>query len=581
MSAPRIYHFRIDRFRGIKDLSWHPASGVNIILGGGDVGKSTILDAIGLLLSPMNQTALADTDYHGRDIEAGFSIEAVVSLPPSTGISYQRKHSWPWQWNGTEAVVPSTDDDAAAEGDQVYRLRVRGAEHELFYEIAQPDGGTDIFPVSLRRSIGLVRLAGDDRNDRDLRLVQGSALERLLSDKGLRARLASGLAKTGVKDELLDPARELLKTLDRAFTDKSLPAGLDLAITGGQGFSVTALIGLTADRQGVQLPLASWGAGTRRMAALIIAEQNQGEAPITLVDEIERGLEPYRQRALMAKLQEGSAQVFVTTHSPYAIAAASTAALWYVDHESRIGPLDLAKTRNHRAKDPETFLARLTIVAEGVTECGFATALLERAVRGRLEDHGIHLADGAGHESTLGLLEALAAGGLSFGGFADNEHGKHPTRWSTLAGKLAALLFRWTTGCLEQNVIGALSDDMLEALLTDPAEVRTGQRLRTLAERLATGDEKGFATIKAKAGADLKATIIAATLGKVPPNKASEKKQYQAHERDWFKNGDGGRELAEKMFSLGAWPALKPQLMPFCNAVRKAVGLVEIQDLAP
>jgi hypothetical protein len=38
-----------------------------------------------------------------------------------------------------------------------------------------------------------------------------------------------------------------------------LPAGLDLAITGGQGFSVTALIGLT-DRRGVQLPLASAGA---------------------------------------------------------------------------------------------------------------------------------------------------------------------------------------------------------------------------------------------------------------------------------------------------------------------------------
>ena len=92
MSAPRIYHLKIDRFRGIKDLSWHPVSGVNVILGGGDVGKTTILEAIGLLLSPTNQTALADTDYHGRGIEAGFSIEAVVRLPPSSGISYQDKH---------------------------------------------------------------------------------------------------------------------------------------------------------------------------------------------------------------------------------------------------------------------------------------------------------------------------------------------------------------------------------------------------------------------------------------------------------------------------------------------------------
>ena len=62
---------------------------------------------------------------------------------------------------------------------------------------------------------------------------------------------------------------------------------------------MAAMIGLTADRDGIQLPLTSWGAGTRRIAALAIAEQNQGEAPITLVDEVERGLEPYRQRSLM------------------------------------------------------------------------------------------------------------------------------------------------------------------------------------------------------------------------------------------------------------------------------------------
>jgi predicted ATP-dependent endonuclease of OLD family len=50
MSAPRIYHLRIDRFRGIKNLSWHPASGISVILGSGDVGKTTILEAFGFLV---------------------------------------------------------------------------------------------------------------------------------------------------------------------------------------------------------------------------------------------------------------------------------------------------------------------------------------------------------------------------------------------------------------------------------------------------------------------------------------------------------------------------------------------------
>jgi putative ATP-dependent endonuclease of the OLD family len=48
--TPAIYWLSIKRFRGIKTLSWRPARGVNAILGGGDIGKTTILDAISLLL---------------------------------------------------------------------------------------------------------------------------------------------------------------------------------------------------------------------------------------------------------------------------------------------------------------------------------------------------------------------------------------------------------------------------------------------------------------------------------------------------------------------------------------------------
>jgi len=580
MSAPVIYYLAIQRFRCIKTLSLRPDKGLNLILGGGDVGKTTILDAIGLLLNPTNPTTLSDTDYHARNIEAGFAIEAIVSLPPESEINQQTKASWPWDWNGSEAVVPSTDGDGGMKGEPVYRLRVRGtADLELAYEIVQPDGAADILSVGLRRSIGLVRLSGDDRNDRDLRLVQGSALDRLLSDKALRSRLASELAKGDVTEQLTDHAKAALEALDLVFKTKSLPDGLDLAITGGQGLSITALIGLTAKREGVQLPLASWGSGTRRFAALAIAEQNQGEAPITLVDEVERGLEPYRQRLLMEDLQAGKSQVFVTTHSPSAISAASQASLWYLDHAGGIGQLTSAAVARQRKTDPETFLARLAVVAEGATEFGFASALLEKAMDSSLEQHGIHVADGGGHEATLGLLEALAAGGLRFGGFADEE-GLHPTRWWNVAQKLDKLLFRWQSGGIEKNIINLLPDDKMEALLTDPADDKTGMRLRTLADRLGI-QQKDLATIKAKAGSGLKALILAAASGSVPDDKAAEKKQYQSHGQTWFKSVEGGRELAEKIFSLGIWPTLKPQLMPFCNAVRKAVDLDEIPDLDP
>ena len=229
---------------------------------------------------------------------------------------------------------------------------MRGTEDlELAYEIVQPDGTADMLPVALRRTIGLVRLGGDDRSDRDLRLVQGSALDRLLSDKTLRSSIATKLAETEVEEQLSDEAKKALEELDDVFTEEKLPDCLELSVTGSPGASVASMIGLTAYREAdTQLPLASWGAGTRRLAALTIAEQNQGEHPITVVDEIERGLEPYRQRVLIGKLQSGQSQAFITTHSPAAISAAAAGALWYVAHDGRIGPLDDKKIAAHRAR---------------------------------------------------------------------------------------------------------------------------------------------------------------------------------------------------------------------------------------
>jgi putative ATP-dependent endonuclease of OLD family len=581
ITVPVIRRLSIDRFRSIKSLSWWPEQGANFILGGGDVGKTTILDGIALLLSPTNPSVVPDTDYYARNDKEGFVIEAVISLPTDSSVTQLLKPSWPWDWNGHDPMVPSLDDgDTTAHNNPVYRLRVRGTEDlELVYEIVQPDGDTDSFPVALRRQIGLVRLGGDDRNDRDLRFVQGSALDRLLSDKTLRSRLGNELAETDVTKGLSDSAKQTLEELDKAFTEKSLPNGLDLAITGGPGLSIMALIGLTAKREGVELPLSSWGAGTRRLAALAIAEQTQGAFPITLVDEIERGLEPYRQHALVGKLQSGASQVFVTTHSAAAISASNEATLWYVDHAGAIGKLDSKKIGQHRQRDPETFLSRLAIVGEGATEVGFVSALLEMAFGSSLEQHGIHVSDGGGHEATLGLLEALSGGGLRFGGFVDEE-GVHLTRWTSLSTKFNQLLFQWNAGCLEENIINLVPDDKLEALIADPGNEKKGMRLRTLADRL-DNSEKDFASLWSKAGPGLKATIVGAALGKVPEGKEADKKQYESHAQTWFKTATGGRELAGKMFSLGLWISLKPQLLPFCNAVRKAVGHPETRDISP
>ena len=556
---------------------------LNVILGGGDVGKTTVLDAIGLLLNPTSSAVVSDADFWDRKSEDGFEIEAVMSLPDACGINQQSKQAWPWHWSGKEPVLPPGDGiggEAVQAEKPVYRLRVSAnTDYEIAYEILQPDGTTNHLSVALRRAIGLVRLGGDDRNDRDLRLVQGSALDRLLSDPTLRSRLGNRIGEKEIKEELKDDAKEKLKKLDQVFTEKALPNVLGLGLTPGQGLSIGALIGLTAHKGSAQLPLASWGSGTRRLASLEIAAAHQVAHAIAVVDEVERGLEPYRLRDLISRLQSANSQAFMTTHSGVAISAANKAAIWYIDIKGAIGPLPQAKISRQQQRDPETFLARLTIVAEGECEKGFLHRLFERAGDTQLRARGVWVTEGGGNSSSLELLEALAKGGMQFGGFVDDE-GTTPQRWRTLKQKLGLMLFQWPTGCLEQNTIKHVPPERLEEFIADP-DGSSGDRLRTLSDRLRIED-KSFSAIKAKA-TDLSELIISAAMGQVPPEMANaskgEKKQFRDHQNKWFKSYEGGQELADKLFAFDIWPKVKDQLLPFLNAARGIDGLPPLSDL--
>ncbi|AHF89862.1 ATP-dependent OLD family endonuclease [Opitutaceae bacterium TAV5] len=570
----------IERFRGIKSLTWDPVPGVNFVLGGGDAGKTTILEAIALLLSPNASYSISDTDYWERDVEKEFLIEGILSLSDGIPVSHQKQMNWPWHWDGKD-IVPAAVEGATG-GEPVYRFRVRGtADLELAYEVVQPDNETNSLPATLRRAIGLVRLSGEDRNDRDLRLVQGSALDRMLDDKGFRARAARELADDPVDELLAENAKKALGQLNTAFKGNALPEPLGLGITGGAGMSLNALIGLTAPKGSTSLPLVSWGAGTRRLASLTIAGALHDRSPITLVDELERGLECYRQRKLVRALKDATSQVFVTTHSAAALEAAEGCAFWYLDAGGNIGPLAGAALQRQLLKDPEAFLSRFTVVAEGATEVGFVAALLKRTIDVPLADHGIHITDAGSNEGALDLLQALGKAGLAFGGMADNE-GLHSGRWAETKKNLGDKLCRWEKGCLEEEIIACLDDTQIEAFIRDSEDQLTGVRLRTLADRLGLED-KSFAVISAKAGVDLRRVMVEACCGTVPDDKKgaekSVKRSYQAHAQSWFKSRRGGYELADKVMVMKLWPQLKPVILPFLNAIRTSSGLSAIEDL--
>lgn len=582
-STARIRKLTIQRFKGIQAMTWLPAEGMNVILGGGDVGKTTVLEAIALLLSPSNSVVISEADYWARDSTQEFVIEAVMSLPEATGIGSQNTFAWPWAWNGQDAIAPPSDGegDLPMHGEPVYRVRVRGTtELELAWEVIQPNDEFDHFSTAVRRRIGLVRMSADERNDRDLRLVYGSALDRLVADNALRARIGKQVSDLDLHTALNDKGKEAIKLLDTRMANAALPSELKLGLTTSQGLSIGALIGLLATKIGIALPLSSWGAGTRRMAALEIASATDKEASVTLIDEIERGLEPYRLRKLINILAEQQGQIFLTTHSPVAIACAEVAHLWYLDSQGALGALPRDKIAPQQKRDPETFLARVAVIAEGPTEVGFLQYVLEKAFEGNPLNHGVRVCDGQGNGAALDLLETLASSGLLFVGLVDDE-GTAPQRWANLKEKLKERLYQWPKGCTEDHVIGAIPEEKLLELLKDGDGELDGYRLRTLADRLGLQEKTPEAigvALKAS-GKTRRALIIAAATGNKEGAPEGQDKTWKKHSQQWFKSIDGGQELAKKMIALGAWSDIQPKLLPLINSVLVAVGRPALEKL--
>lgn len=575
-----ILKLAIRNFRGVRELDWLPSAGMNFILGGGDSGKTTVLEAVDLLFSPSSSFNVSETDYWMRETATSFTIEAVVRIGDEIDINTQPNMAYPWHWDGKEAVAPNNDDENG-ENDAVYIFRfTANDQQETLWEIVQPDGNTIRFSVGLRRQIGLVSLPSDDRNDKDLRLVYGSALDRHIGDPSLRSRIGKQVAGINLQDELSDEAKEALAALDAKFGEKALPGGVSIGLTSSRGVSIGALVCLLAQKsEDTQLPLSSWGAGTRRLASLEIGAANTNAPSFITVDEIERGLEPYRLRQFLADLIGQDGQKFVTTHSPIAIAAAPEAHLWYMDSSGRLGSLPSELVGKQQKNDPETFLSRVAVIAEGVTEVGFLNHILELALGCAPLDHGIRVCNGQGNDHTGKLLKALDEAGLTFAGLADNE-GVKVGNWAALKGKMGDLLLQWEEGCTEEAVISAIPDDQIPALIGLEGENMTGNRLQHLKVR-AGAQERTLDSIDAAlvgSGKNLKRLVIEAASGSSDGAPEGEGKAWKSHSSSWFKSESGGAELAQKAISLGGWHDLSARLLPLIAAILASVGLTVAEN---
>ena len=77
-----VRRLSIRNFRGIKSCEWSIDQRLVALVGAGDSAKTTLLDAMGLVLSPNYNPQFTDADFYAFDTSEPITIEAVVTDLP-------------------------------------------------------------------------------------------------------------------------------------------------------------------------------------------------------------------------------------------------------------------------------------------------------------------------------------------------------------------------------------------------------------------------------------------------------------------------------------------------------------------
>lgn len=468
----RIRELKIRNFRGIESLDWRPSSSLVCIVGPGDTGKSTILDAIEVTLSS-RWLQVSDADFPRCDTSKTIEIVVTVGELPEEVLRDGRMglHLRGWSATGELHDEPEDDDEAVVS----VRLTV-DSSLEPVWELVTDRNEPRTLSGRDRGLFGVVRLGGDA--ERHLTWGHGSGLARLSTDKGTAStvladayRKARELVAEGTISGLNEVATKVHKAAVRLGAYSATPylPGLD---TQRASMSLGALA-----LHEFEIPVRLAGLGTRRLVTLAIQRLAIPEGAIILIDELEHGLEPHRIRRALKDLREGLAagndqagHVIMTTHSSTTIVELSAVQLSIAVRGAGAVALRPAPATLQAIvrRVPEAFLARRVIVCEGKTEVGLLRALRDlwssRHSGEPLEYRGVVLIDGGGSEAPRTAAE-LARLGYETALFRDSDVALKPEEDAELKA-LKTPVLEWPDACAtEARVFRDVGDAAVQELL--------------------------------------------------------------------------------------------------------------------
>ncbi len=376
---PIIRKVEIENFRSIKKLEWFPSDGMNCLIGEGDSGKSTILDAIDLCLGARRSANISDADFFQLDVEQPISITLLLG---ELGDGLRNYEAYGDYLRGYNSETKTIEEEAGhgLETALSLNLKIEGdleLRWKLISERADAKGSERNLNWTDRVNLAPTRLGA--MSDHNLAWRRGSVLTRLSEERPDASKALTTAAREARKsfgDEAEKQLGDALGVVNKAASDLGIRIGANAkALLDTHSVSVSGGSIALHNEQGV--PLRGLGLGSTRLLIAGLQREVANKSSILLVDEVENGLEPHRIIRLLgslgAKTTPPPQQVFATTHSPIVLRELNHSQLYVVrlwgqqHHPYPVQPSAQGTLRTF----PEAFLAPAVLICEGATEIGF------------------------------------------------------------------------------------------------------------------------------------------------------------------------------------------------------------------
>lgn len=399
-----IKHLKISNFRGIKELDWFLPGKYVCLIGPGDCGKSSILDAIEFALYPSYTISFDDSDFYNCDTNKAIEIYVSVACCPD---EFYEDSKFGMYLRG----IKENDifDEPVDEVKDILTIKlIVDKSLEPSWSL-YTERETELKEIShrMREKIGMMRIG--NQIEKHFTWGRGSILNKW-SDNIDQAKLmiseAVRKAKEGFDEKQITDLPEIIDKITKAskkfgFIPKnSFKAHLDTkSISFGYG-----AISLNDEN----IPIRQFGTGSKKLLASSLQAESTVDGAILLFDEIETGLEPYRLRNLIRILKnelKSKGQIIATTHSSVALVEFDLSNIVVVRNNNGVVS---CKSFSEEIKNqfqgtfrkvPEAFFSKKVIVCEGATEFGFMLAFEDYLMHQGFDNfgyQGVSVVDGKG-----------------------------------------------------------------------------------------------------------------------------------------------------------------------------------------